>query len=63
VNDNGTDVAIKATPDMAPSYRAGRPIPRASGVNHEVRRAESYSVDDGFDWEVRARCNNAWFGR
>jgi NADH:ubiquinone oxidoreductase subunit D len=40
------------TPEDAINYGATGPVLRASGVDHDLRRAEPYSIYDRFDFEV-----------
>lgn len=39
-------------PDLAVAYSATGPLLRGSGVRYDVRRADSYSIYDHFDFEI-----------
>ncbi|HEY44080.1 MAG TPA: NADH-quinone oxidoreductase subunit D [Anaerolineae bacterium] len=49
--------------EQAIEYSAAGPVLRASGVGYDVRRAESYSIYDRFDFDVAIRHNGDVYDR
>lgn len=42
-------------PEQAIAYSAAGPVLRASGVNYDIRKADTYSIYDRFDFDVAVR--------
>jgi NADH-quinone oxidoreductase subunit C/D len=51
------------TREQAIKYSAAGPVLRASGVNYDVRRVDSYSIYDRFDFDVAVRHNGDVYDR
>jgi NADH-quinone oxidoreductase subunit D/NADH-quinone oxidoreductase subunit C/D len=51
------------TREQAIAYSAAGPVLRASGVPYDVRRADSYSIYDRFDFDVAVRYNGDIYDR
>jgi NADH-quinone oxidoreductase subunit C/D len=51
------------TREQAIAYSAAGPVLRASGVSYDVRRVDSYSIYDRFDFDVAVRNNGDIYDR
>ena len=50
-------------PDLAIAYGVSGPVLRASGVKHDLRKDDPYSIYDRFDFEVACRTNGDCYDR